>query len=69
MSFAFVSKVRRIGTSLGVIIPSDVVKAERLKEGKFIELTAFIPDYKALEELMGSMKGAGPFGRDHSDSD
>ena len=65
MSFMFVSKVRRIGTSLGVIIPSEIVKAERLKEGKSIELTAFVPNYKALEELFGSMKGATPFERDH----
>jgi hypothetical protein len=67
MSYAFASKVRRIGTSLGVIIPNDVVREEKLKEGKRIELTVFTPNYALLEQLMGSMKGAAPFERDHDD--
>lgn len=65
MADVFVSKVRPIGSSLGIIIPSEVVKNEHLQEGKEVRVSIVKRDFAALEKLFGSAKGAGPFERDH----
>ena len=63
----FVSKVRPLGSSLGVIIPSEVVKEANISEGSEIRLSILQSDFSALDKLMGSMRGAKPFVRDRRD--
>ena len=67
MAEVFVSKVRPIGSSLGVLIPKEVVEAEGLMPGKEVNVSVFTPDFKALEKLFGSVKNAKPFERDRRD--
>jgi hypothetical protein len=63
----FVSKVRPLGSSLGVIIPKEILKEANLSEGSEIRLNIVNTDYSALDRLMGSMRGAKPFVRDRRD--
>ena len=64
----FKTKVRKVGTSLGLLIPKEVVEQEKLKEGQEIEVSLF--KRRKLEEiwkLIGTAKGAKPFERDQID--
>jgi len=65
----FESKIRKVGTSLGVLIPSTVTKEERLEEGGTVTVSLIKPDFKAVERAFGLTKGKrlGPFGREHKD--
>ena len=68
MSDLFKAKVRRVGTSLGVLIPKEIVEEERIKEGQEIELGLL--KRRKLEEvwkLIGTAKGTKPFERDRID--
>ncbi len=67
MASVFVSKVRPLGSSLGVIIPSEIVKSGNLAPGKEIRLSILESDFSRLDRLIGSMKGAAPFSRDRRD--
>ena len=49
MSDLFKAKVRRVGTSLGVLIPKEIVEVERIKEGQEIELSLL--KRRKLEEV------------------
>ncbi|MBI2144208.1 AbrB/MazE/SpoVT family DNA-binding domain-containing protein [Candidatus Woesearchaeota archaeon] len=65
----FTAKVRKVGTSFGVLIPMDIIIKEEIKEGEEVELS-IIRRKKLdalLKKLMGSAKGAGPFERDRED--
>ncbi len=53
-------KLRRIGSSLGVIIPKN--KLEGVKEGETVEI-ALIPRHKDISGF-GIARGAPPFQRD-----
>ena len=64
----FKAKVRKVGTSLGVLIPKEVIEEEKIKEGQEIQLSTL--KQKNLEEifkLFGTAKGAKPFVRDRID--
>ena len=64
----FKAKVRRVGTSLGVLLPKELTDKERIKEGEEIEISLL--KKRKLEEvlkLMGTAKGAKPFERDRTD--
>ena len=63
----FVSKVRPLGSSLGVIIPAEVIKEANLSSGSEVHISIFQPDFRALDRAMGSMRGAKPFVRDRRD--
>ena len=67
MADVFVSKVRPVGTSLGIIIPKEIVREERLKPGKEVRLSIVHRNFKLLDGLMGTMKGAKSFERDRRD--
>lgn len=64
----FKTKVRRVGTSLGVLLPKELAKKEHIKEGEEIEL-ALLKKRKLQEvlKLMGTAKNAKPFERDRTD--
>lgn len=70
MPETFKAKVRNVGTSLGVLIPKEVVAKEKIKTGEEIEVTMLKTNAKNIKELLklfGSAKGAKPFKREHKD--
>ncbi len=67
MADVFVSKVRPVGSSLGVIIPKDVIDAEGLAEGKEVRVSVFRNDFRRLRRLMGTVTESVAFERDRRD--
>lgn len=68
MPALFKVKVRKVGSSLGVLIPKEFVKKEKIKEGEEIEVSLL--KQRKLEEilkLIGTAKGTEPFKRDRTD--
>lgn len=68
MSELFKTKIRKVGTSLGLLIPKEVAEHEKLKEGQEIEVSLL--KRRKLEEiwkLIGTAKDAKPFERDGID--
>lgn len=64
----FKVKVRKVGTSLGVLIPRDLVKEQKIKEGEEVEV-GILKRRKVGEvlKLFGTAKGTEPFVRDRED--
>ena len=69
MAEMFKAKIRKVGTSFGVLIPMDIITKENIKEGEEVELSIIWRKKldALLEKLWGSAKGAGPFERDRED--
>jgi len=70
MSEEFEAKVRMVGTSLGVLIPKEVVKQENLKPGENVEVILVkrnVNRQDLLEKALGMARGLGPFHREHKD--
>ncbi len=68
MTSIFKVKVRKVGSSLGILIPKDLADDESIKEGEEIEVTLF--KQRKLEnvlKLLGTAKGSKPFERDRKD--
>ncbi len=68
MAELFKAKVRRVGSSLGVLIPKETADKENIREGEEIEVSVL--KKRKLDKLMklfGSVKGAEPFERDRED--
>jgi len=68
MTKMFKAKVRKVGTSLGVLIPKEIATEEKIKEGEKVEVSLL--KEKRLEEvfkLFGTAKGTKPFVRDRED--
>ncbi len=63
----FEAKIRQVGTSLGVLLPKNVVEGDNLKNGETVQMAVLKKDHKLIEELFGSAKGAKPFRRDRND--
>ncbi|MFH1256198.1 MAG: hypothetical protein V1494_02800 [Candidatus Diapherotrites archaeon] len=63
----FESKVRQVGSSLGVLIPRDVVAGDRIKKDQTVKVVILKKDLSLLEKAFGSLKGAGAFRREHED--
>ena len=64
----FKAKVRKVGTSLGVLIPKEIIKEEKIKEGQ--EIGVSLLKQRRLEEvwkLIGTAKDWKPFERDRTD--
>ncbi len=62
----FEAKVRKVGTSLGVLIPKENAEKSRLKEGSKVKIVVVKKNLKLIDKMFGSVKGK-PFERDHSD--
>jgi hypothetical protein len=58
-------KVRNVGTSLGVLIPKDIVKEARIKKGQNITISILEKNPETIKKFFGIDKGAKPFERDH----
>lgn len=67
MAEVFETKVRSVGTSLGVLIPMEIARKEKLKEGQKIEISILKKNLKLLKEAFGIDKGASKFEREHND--
>jgi antitoxin component of MazEF toxin-antitoxin module len=68
MAEAIEVKVRKIGTSLGVLIPKRLVASEHLKEGSLLEISLLKRQRRELiNKYLGIAKGAGSFKRENSD--
>jgi len=68
MGELFSAKVRKVGTSLGILIPKEIIAEEKLKEGQDIELGVLRK--RNLDEvlrLFGTAKGTKAFARDRAD--
>jgi antitoxin component of MazEF toxin-antitoxin module len=61
MPETFRAKVRNVGTSLGVLIPKEIVKNENIETGDEVEVSLFKPlpeelRKKLIEEAFGMFK-------------
>lgn len=68
MARTFKAKVRKVGTSLGVLIPKEVIEMEKIKEGE--EIRIGLLKARKIDEvlkLFGTAKSAKPFVRDRKD--
>ena len=68
MEQIFKVKIRRIGSSVGVLIPKRMIKQNKIKMGDEVEMVLLKKNrIDAIEKAMGIAKGAGPFRRENSD--
>tara|TARA_Y100000310_G_C20442828_1_gene696917 strand:+ start:204 stop:440 length:237 start_codon:yes stop_codon:yes gene_type:complete len=67
MSELFKTKVRSIGTSLGVIIPMEVIKEEGISLGQEIAVGVLKKRKEFIKSLRGIDKGTKSFVRDRID--
>ncbi len=68
MGEVFKAKVRKVGTSFGVLIPKEVVVREKIKVGQEVEVGLLKKKrIELIEKAFGIAKGAEPFERDHRD--
>lgn len=61
-------KVRKVGSSFGILLPKEVLVDKGIKEGETI--TVILPpkkNIKLLNKAFGMAKGAKPFIRDRND--
>ena len=68
MSDLFKAKLRKIGTSVGLLVPKNVIEEEKLKVGQEVHVSLL--RQRKIEEvlkLFGTAKGAKPFVRDRTD--
>jgi antitoxin component of MazEF toxin-antitoxin module len=63
----FKTKVRRIGSSLGVLIPKKLIDERSVKEGEEIEIAVIRRKKKLISSSFGMAKGASHFRRDKRD--
>ena len=63
MESVFKAKVRRIGTSLGVLIPKELLQEKKISEGDEIELSILKKRKELIDRAFGIAKGIGPFTR------
>ncbi|MDE1870911.1 MAG: AbrB/MazE/SpoVT family DNA-binding domain-containing protein [Candidatus Micrarchaeota archaeon] len=64
MDTIFKGKIRRIGTSLGVLIPKQLIKDEKIKEGEEVEIALLKRKKHLIAKAFGVTKGSKPFVRD-----
>ncbi|MBI4210912.1 MAG: hypothetical protein HY544_05425 [Candidatus Diapherotrites archaeon] len=63
----FETKVRQVGTSLGVLLPGNIVEANKLSRGEIVQITILKKDHKLIDKLFGSATGVKPYKRDRND--
>ena len=71
MTTVFEGKVRRVGNSLAVIIPKEMLEEAGAKEGENVKVSILRKSTKrnieAIERLAGIYRDAKPFVRDRRD--
>lgn len=63
METVFKVKIRRIGTSLGVLIPKQLIADRSIKEGEEVEIALLKKRKDIIARLFGIAKGASHFER------
>lgn len=64
----FKAKIRKIGSSFGVLIPMEIIENQKIKEDEIIEISILKKNPKLIEEMFGSIKAkTTPFKRDRKD--
>ena len=64
----FKAKIRKVDSSLGILIPKEVIEKQKIKEGEEVEVELL--KQRKLEEvlrLIGTAKDTKPFERDGTD--
>ncbi len=52
------AKVRRVGTSLGILIPKEVIDKEKIKEGQEVRISIVKkPSKEDVDKAFGMLKG------------
>ena len=51
------TKIKKWGNSIGIIIPSEIAIAKKIKENQEISIIILEDSRKVLEETFGSLKG------------
>jgi len=62
----FEGKVRKVGTSLGLLIPKEVAKEDNLREGQTVKVAIIKKNVELINKMFGSVKAKG-FKREHAD--
>lgn len=62
----FEGKVRKVGTSLGLLIPKEKAEEDSLKEGSIVRVAIINKNLKLIDKMFGSVK-AKPFEREYKD--
>ena len=63
METVFKVKIRRIGSSLGVLIPKQMIQNKKIKEGEEVEISLLKKRKDLIDKAFGIAKGAKPFVR------
>ena len=63
METVFKVKIRRIGTSLGVLIPKQLIAEKSIKEGEEVEIALLKKRMDLIAKVFGIERGAGHFER------
>ena len=63
----FEVKVRKVGSSLGVLLPKEIVEVDKIKQNEKIQLAVLKKDLSLIDKAFGFAKHAKPFRRDHND--
>jgi antitoxin component of MazEF toxin-antitoxin module len=63
MGTIFKAKIRKIGSSLGVLIPKTLIDNKEIKEGEEVEISLLKKRKDLIAKLFGIAKGAKPFER------
>lgn len=64
----FKAKVRKVGTSFGILIPNELIKEQKLREGQEVQVSVLSKkDLSKVFEGFGAARGAKPFKRDRRD--
>ncbi len=64
----FRAKIRKVGTSFGILIPKELIREQKLHEGQDVDVSLL--KRKDLEQVLkgfGAARGAKPFRRDRTD--
>ena len=69
MGETFEVKVRNVGTSLGVLIPKEVVEEMKIKKGQKVRIGILKEDPKTISKYLGIAEGAKSFKRQHRHRD
>ncbi len=71
MTEVFEAKLRQIGNSLGVIIPSEILEERGFSKGDKVQIvippSSFEKRNEKLRQMAGLYKGTKPFKRDKED--
>ncbi len=63
----FESKVRRVGSSFGLLIPKEIVEGEKIRESQTVKVVIIKKDLALIDKAFGSAPKLKPFIRENDD--